>query len=184
MKSRFIYKGPLALYVSYYLLLVLSVMLLMLSFRVDAESALFIKLVITGAVAAIVSISMILYSTQIDRKINTDSWRRSAEKYYNDEGVFEYTHNGFTVITKEGRSLNIPWQDIVKIDSHEEKRKKYLKVSQIDLYFTDRDLLTVDSTMPGFSLFEKRLKGNMRYLWKASAEQTQEEPGTKTAELS
>lgn len=169
---------------SYYLLLALAVMLLVLSARVDAESGLFIKLVFTGAVAAVVSVSLILHSTHIDRRINADSWRKSAENYYNDEGVFEYTHNGFTVITKEGKSLNIPWQDIVKIDSHEETVQKHLKVAHIDLYFTDRDLLSVDSTMPGFSLFEKRLKGNMRYLWKASAEQTQEEPGTKTAELS
>lgn len=183
MKSRFIYKGPLALYVSYYLLLVLAVLLLMLSARVDAESALFIKLVFTGAVAAVVSVSLILHSTQIDRRINADSWRQNAEKYYNDEGVFEYTHNGFSVITKEGKSLNIPWQDIAKIDSHEETVQKHLKVSHIDLYFTDRDLLTVDSTMPGFYLFERRLKGNMRYLWRTSAEQSQETPAKKTAEL-
>ncbi len=169
---------------SYYLLLVLAVLLITLSSRVDAESALFIKLVVTGAIAAVVSLSLIFHSTHIDRKINADAWRKNAENYYNDEGVFEYTHNGFTVITKEGRSLNIPWEDIVKVDSREEKLNKYLRVSQIDLYFTDRDLLTVDSTMPGFSLFEKRLKGNMRYLWKSTAEQTEETLEKKTAELS
>ncbi|MDZ4847325.1 MAG: hypothetical protein SH857_17465 [Chitinophagales bacterium] len=184
MKSRFIYKGPLALYVSYYLLFALAAMLLMLSFRVDAESGLFLKLIVTGAVAAAVSVSLILSSTHIDRKINADAWRKNAEKYYNDEGVFEYTHNGFSVITKEGKSLNIPWEDIAKIDSHEETVKKHLKVSQIDLYFTERDLLTVDSTMPGFSLFEKRLKGNMRYIWKADAEQSEEPTEKKTAGLS
>lgn len=170
---------------SYYLLLVLAVLLLLLSARVDAGSGLFIKLVFTGVVAAVVSVSLILHSTQIDRRINADSWRKNAERYYNDEGVFEYTHNGFSVITKEGKSLNIPWQDIAKIDSREETVKEHLKVSHIDLYFTDRDLLTIDSTMPGFYLFEKRLKGNMRYLWRASSGQTQEEaPEKKTAGLS
>lgn len=180
VKSRFIYKGPLALYVSYYLLLVLAVMLLTLSLRVDGGSLLFLKLIVTGSVAAVVSLGLILFSTQIDRKLHTSSWRKNAEKYYNDEGVFEYTHNGFTVITKEGKSLNIPWQDIVRIDSHEQKEQQYLKISIIDLYFTERDLLSVDSTMPGFYLFEKRLKGNMRYFWKQNAEETENK---KTAEV-
>jgi len=185
VKSRIHYKGPLLLYVSYYVLFALAITLLLLSARADSGSALFIQLAATGMLAAMISVSLILHSTQIERKINQSSWRQNAENYYNDEGVFEYTHNGFSIITKEGKSLNIPWQDIIRIDSREEKTKNQLRVSFIDLFFTERDLLSVDSSMPGFTLFEKRLKGNMRYLWKDEQQRdTQDATEKKTAQFS
>lgn len=165
MKSKLTYKGPIALYISYYVLLALSLSLVALSFRVDSLSDLFLQLLVTGIGTALISLSLILYYTQIERKIIPHQWRKSANTYYNDEGIFEYTHDGFVVITKEGKSLGVPWKDILRADSGESKLNDHIKKFHIDLYFSERDFITVDSTMPGFSLFEKRLKENLRTLF-------------------
>ncbi len=169
MKSRLTYRGPLALYISYFVLMALSVSLIVLSFRVDTSSVLFLQLLITGIFATLISFSLILYSTQIDRKIESSKWLKDANTYYSDEGVFDYTHNGFTLITSGGKSLNIRWRDITKVESYEKKVNDYLKKSCINIFFSDKDLITVDSTMSGFTLFEKRIKENMREEWKKQA---------------
>ena len=163
--SNLTYRGPLALYISYFLLLALSTVLMALSFRVDTSTQLFFELFFTGLFSASISFILILYSTQIKRKIDTQAWRKNADIFYNDEGIFDYTHNGFTIITQKGKQLQAAWQDIIRIESHDNKLDNFLRVFCIDLYFTEKDFITIDSTMPGFRLFEKRLKENMREIW-------------------
>jgi hypothetical protein len=165
VKSKLTYKGPLALYVSYFFLLALSLVLVGLSFRVDTSTPLFFQLLFTGLFSASISFVLILYSTQIKRKIDTEAWRKNADIFYNDEGVFEYTHNGFTIITQKGKELRAAWKDIIRIESHDSKMDNFLRIFYIDLYFSEKDFITVDSTMPGFRLFERRLKENMREIW-------------------
>ena len=38
----------------------------------------------------------------------------------------------------------------------------YIKKFHIDVFLSEADFITVDSSMPGFHLFEKRLKQNLR----------------------
>ena len=134
MKSKLTYKGPLALYVSYYLLLALAIVLMALSFRVDPESVLFMQLLITGIGTALVSLTMILYYTQIERKILPHQWRKNVSNYYNDEGIFEYIPDGFTVMTKQGESLSVRWKEVFRADSGENKLNDHFKKFHIDLY--------------------------------------------------
>ena len=165
VKTKFTYRGPLPLYLSYILLLVLSSSLIFLSFRVDADSNLFYQLIITGVTVSVVALFLLLNSTKIEKIIDLKTWKKNNLTYYNDEGVFEYTHNGFTIITKEGKSLVIAWKDVIRVETHQDPLNDYIKVTTIDLYFSDRDFLSVDSSQPGFNLFEKRLKENMRKIW-------------------
>ncbi|HXH19071.1 MAG TPA: hypothetical protein VNJ07_08295 [Chitinophagales bacterium] len=180
LKSKFKYKGPLALYISYYLLLALSLTAAGFSFG-SAHPMLWLA---GGAAGIFISVSLILYTTQIERKIDPLQWRKNADTYYNDEGVFEYTHNGFSIIEKSGKSLNIRWADIVRAESGESKLNNYIRHSKIDLYFSENDFITIDSTLPGFNLFEKRLKENLRGLWKIKeASSAEGSSGTAEAKL-
>ena len=108
---------------------------------------------------------LILYSTQIVKGIDPKLWKKSADTYYNDEGIFEYTYNGFTLITSDDNPLTIKWRDITKADSREETVRDQIRLSCIDVFFSDKDFITVNSSMEGFSLFEKRLKENLKDIW-------------------
>ena len=176
LNSRLTYKGPLALYLSYFVLLVLAGSLVALSFRVDSGSMLFLQLLVTGIGAALISFSLILNSTLIERNINPYKWRKNADTYYNDEGIFEYIHNGFAVTTKEGKSLSVRWQDVVRANSGERKLNGHVRIFHIDVYLSGQDFITVDSTMPGFNLFEKRLKENLRHLLNEEPAHPQKSP--------
>jgi len=140
--------------------------LVALSFRVDAESSLFMQLVVAGTGAALISLSLILYYTRVERRVVPQQWRKELDAYYSDEGIFEYTQDGFTVITKDGKTLYLRWRDIIRAESGESQINNYIKKFHIDLFLSDRDFITVDSTMGGFRLFEKRLKENLRDLLK------------------
>jgi len=142
----------------------LAIILVMLSFRVDAGSILFFQLLATGSGAALISALLILYSTQIEKNIHLPGWRKKADAYYNDEGNFEYTYDGFTVLSRDGKGLAIPWKDIVRAESGENKINSHIRVFFIHLFLSETDFITVDSTMPGFTLFEKKLKENLRVL--------------------
>lgn len=170
VNSRLTYKGPLALYLSYFVLLVLGVSLALLSFRLDSGSILFLQLLATGLGAALIAIALILHSTQIIRNIDPARWHRNAGRYYNDEGVFEYMPNGFAVMASDGSNLRIRWQDIVKADSGERKVSSHLRILFISLHLPGHQCVTVDSTMPGFCLFEKKLKENLSH--RLSADKT------------
>ena len=92
------------------------------------------------------------------------------ESYYTDEGIFEYLPNGFALITKQGRSLSVRWQDLARAESGERMLNQHIKIFHVDLYLSQYDFITIDSTMPGFHLFEKRLKENLReHITKATA---------------
>ncbi len=172
-KSIFTYKGPLALYAFYFALLAVS--LGIAAFSMATGSIQFLPAGISGV---LLSLALILYSTKIVRKINPSEWRENADTYYNDEGIFEYTHNGFALINRDRKSMNVTWADILRAESGENK-DGLLKVSHIHLYLSESDFITVDSTMPGFSLFEKRLKENLRELWKKEQATFPEENASK-----
>jgi hypothetical protein len=176
VKSRFTYKGPVALYISYYILFALSLCLVALSFKVDSESRLFTRLLATGIGAAVVSLSLILYYTQIERRIVPGKWRKKVNAHYNDEGIFEYTPAGFLVMMRDGNSLSLRWQDIVRAESGENKINQHVKKFHIDLFLSEREFFTVDSAMPGFYLFEKRLKENLREILKKEVVEHTEYP--------
>lgn len=169
MKTRLTYKGPGALYVSYFVLFALSLCLVALSFRVDSESSLFRQLLATGIGAAAISLSLILYYTQLERKVISHQWRKEVDSYYNDEGIFEYSPGGFSLIMNDGKNLDFRWREIIRAESGENQINRHIKKFHIDLFLSERDFITVDSTMPGFNLFEKRLKENLRDLLKEEA---------------
>jgi hypothetical protein len=176
LKTKLTYQGPLALYISYFVLLALSVSLVFLGYRLDAESIVYKQLMVIGIAGFVFSVALILHATQINRSMNTARWRREAETYYNDEGIFEYTADGFAMVTQEGESIIAGWSDIVRAESGEEKVNNYIKKYFIRIYYTQRDFITVDSTMPGFSVFEKRLKENLRSQMQQEPAQQEEQP--------
>lgn len=143
----------------------LAIALVTLSFRVEHNSVLFVQLLLTGGISAALSLTLILYSTEIVRKVEPGKWLQTANTYYSDEGIFEYTPRGFTVITKDGKSLNIHWNDILRAESYQQHMNDYLKKSCITIFLSEHDFITVDSTMPGFPIFEKRLKENLKKVW-------------------
>ncbi len=169
MKTRLTYKGPAVLYILYYVVFALSLCLVVLSFKLDSESALFQQLLATGIGAAAISLSLILYYTRLERSIVSHQWRKEVDSYYNDEGIFEYSPGGFSLITNDGKNLEFQWREIIRAESGERQVNRQIKRFQIDLFLSDHDLITVDSTMPGFNLFEKRLKENLRDLLKEEA---------------
>jgi hypothetical protein len=178
VKTRLTYKGPSVLYFSYFVVFALSLCLVGLSFKLDSESALFRQLLATGIGVAVISLALILYYTQLERKIIPHQWRKELDGYYNDEGVFEYTHDGFSLIAHDGKSLDFQWREIIRAESGESQINRHIKKFHIDLFLSERDFITVDSTMSGFSVFEKRLKENLRDLLKKEAAYVHEDHTT------
>ena len=120
-------------------------------------------MLIVGIGTCIISSSLILYSTTIESRLDIGKWQSIASHYYENEGSFEYTYNGFSLVTHDGPML-IKWKDLIKIES-KERQVNDLRISCIDIFFSEKDFITVDSTINGFNLFEKRLKENMRDIW-------------------
>ena len=168
LRSKLTYKGPLALYIAYCILLLLSISLIVMLFPLDVEGPLFIQILITGVIGLLVSGSLVLYSTQIVRRIDPLKWKKNSDRFYNDEGDFLYTFSGFKIETWNSGPLDIQWKDIVKIESHQRKIDRKIKITCIDIYFSDKNFISINSSISGFNLFEKKLRENLDHVWKGS----------------
>lgn len=172
MKTKITYKGPLALYVSYCVLLILSVSLIILTFPLDIEGMLFIQVLIAGLIGLLISGSLLLHYTQIEKTIDPLKWKKSSDKFHYDEGDFQYTFTGFKIDSWNSGPLNIKWEDITKIEAHQRKIHRQIQVMSIDLYFSEDNFITIDSSINGFSLFESRLRENLDNVWSGSLHST------------
>ena len=128
----------------------------------------------TGVLGICISSSLLLYSTEIVRKIDPQQWKKNSDKFYNDEGDFIYTFSGFKIDTWNSGPLNIKWRDIIKIEAHERKVNQKMKIICMDIYFSDENFISIDASIKGFTLFEKRLRENLDTAWKGSLDSAEQ----------